>query len=59
MTIYIVWDNDDYGSTFSPSSDEIDSAFYDKKDADARVDHLNDGRQSWRTKARVAPQEVK
>lgn len=57
--VYVVWDNDNYGSLFSPSQDEIDSIYSDVVKANLRRDHLNKGKHPNYTKARVQAFEVK
>lgn len=59
MKIWVVWDNDDFGSTFSPSPDEIDSAFIKKEDAEAHLAKINKNRPQHSTKAWIKQMEVK
>jgi hypothetical protein len=59
VTVYIVWDNGDYGSMFSPEQDSIDSVYSVKEAAEQRRDELNSNREKWRTRARITAEVVK
>lgn len=58
MRVYIVWDNDDYGSLFSPSQDAIDTIWDSEVKAQTRVDGLNSKKKKWMTKAAWKAMEV-
>lgn len=59
MKVYIVWDNDDYGSLMHPSRDEIDSIWLSEIKARWRCESLNKPKKKWMTKARVQVMEAR
>lgn len=58
MKVWIVWDNDDFGSTLSPSHDYIDNIYIESERAFARAAALNKGRSQHRSKARVEGKDL-
>lgn len=58
MKIYLVWDNDDYGSTFSPDIDYIVAGYKLESQAMTHVGVLNKKKRKYQTRAYFTMLEI-